>query len=134
VADRQPVDLVAPIELHRPGIGALPLGFCICTVTLAIAATSAAVTGAVHSVPELHIVVRAVPPISSVDPGPGLAAAKPLPSTRGVKPSALPAPSSTCKSLLIVTFAEADFVASTWLVAATTTLAGPPVPYTRRQP
>src|SRR6266436_5088631 len=53
--------------------------------------TSAAVTGAVHSVTELHVVVRAVPAISKTEPGPGVEAAKLLPSTRRVKPLAAPA-------------------------------------------
>src|ERR1700730_4806054 len=53
--------------------------------------TSAAVTGAVHSVTGLHVVVRAVPAISSVEPGPGADPAKLLPSTRSVKPFAAPA-------------------------------------------
>src|SRR6267378_3678136 len=49
-------------------------------------ATSAGVTGAVHSRAEVQVVIRAVPPISIVEAGPGLDAAKPLPSTRSVKP------------------------------------------------
>src|ERR1700737_5054729 len=53
--------------------------------------TSAAVTGAVHSVTELQVVVRALPAISNVEPGPGAEAAKLLPSTRRVKPLAAPA-------------------------------------------
>ena len=42
--------------------------------------TSAAVTGAVHSVAVMQVVVRAVPAIIKIEPGPGLDAANPLPS------------------------------------------------------
>jgi len=38
--------------------------------------TSAAVTGAVHSVTELHVVVRAVPAINKTEPRPGVEAMK----------------------------------------------------------
>lgn len=51
-----------------------PSGFCICTVTLPTVDTSAAVTGAVHSVVELHEVARTTLPISSTDPVPPLPA------------------------------------------------------------
>ena len=53
--------------------------------------TSAVVTGAVHFVTELHMVVRAVRAISKTEPGPGVEAAKLPPSTRRVKPLAAPA-------------------------------------------
>src|SRR5271170_4691319 len=53
-------------------LDSVPTGSCTCTVRLPAAATSAGVTGAVHSVAELHAVVRGVPPTSSTDPGPGL--------------------------------------------------------------
>src|SRR5260370_14728024 len=53
--------------------------------------TSAAVTGAVHSVTKLQVVVRAEPAMSNAEPGPGAEAAKLLPSTRRVKPLAAPA-------------------------------------------
>jgi hypothetical protein len=46
------------------------------------AETSAAVTGAVHSVTELHMVMRGVPAISKTEPGPGVEAAKLPPSTQ----------------------------------------------------
>src|SRR5258707_14820952 len=54
-------------------------------------ATSVGVTGAVHSVTELQVVVRAVPAISRTEPGLGAEAAKLLPSTRSVKPLTAPA-------------------------------------------
>src|SRR5712671_96616 len=54
-------------------------------------ATSTGVTGAVHSVTELQVVVRALPAMSRTEPGPGAEAAKLLPSTRRVKPFAPPA-------------------------------------------
>ena len=66
-------------------------GLRIWTERFPALATSAGVTGAVHSVTELHVVVRAVPAISRTEPGPGADAAKLLPSTRRVKPFALPA-------------------------------------------
>src|SRR5579885_452026 len=69
----------------------VPSGFCACTVMLPALATSAAVTGAAHSRLEEHVVTREVPPISNVEPGPGLEAANPLPSTRKVNPFAAPA-------------------------------------------
>src|SRR6266851_10355569 len=53
--------------------------------------TAAAVTGAVHSVTELHVVVRAVPAINKTEPGPGVEAMKLPPSTRRMKPLAAPA-------------------------------------------
>src|SRR5437879_3555123 len=52
---------------------------------------SAAVTGAVHSVTVLQVVVRGEPAINRTGPGPGEVAAKLLPSTRRVKPLAAPA-------------------------------------------
>src|SRR5712671_4546401 len=66
-------------------------GLRIWTERFPALATSAGVTGAVHSVTELHVVVRAVPAISRTEPGPGADAAKLLPSTRRVKPFAPPA-------------------------------------------
>src|SRR6267378_1752262 len=54
----------------------VPLGFCIWMDKLPATATSAAVTGAVHSSAEVHVVMRAVPPISIADPGPRLDATK----------------------------------------------------------
>src|SRR5256714_13228136 len=69
----------------------LASGFRICTETLPTTATSAGVTGAVHCVTELHVVVRGVPPISNTAPGPGLVGAKLPPSTRSVKPLTPPA-------------------------------------------
>src|SRR5229473_5938712 len=69
----------------------VPFGFCICMDTLPAAATSAAVTGAVHSREEMQVVIRAVPPMSIADPSPGTDAAKPVPSTRNVKPWVAPA-------------------------------------------
>src|ERR1700719_1426285 len=66
-------------------------GLRTCTERLPGFETSAAVTGAVHSVTELHVVVRAVPAMSNVEPGPGEELAKLSPSTRKVKPSAAPA-------------------------------------------
>src|ERR1700687_64700 len=61
------------------------------TERLPNAETSAAVTGAVHSVTDVHVVVRAVPGINKTEPGPGEEAAKLPPSTRSVKPLAAPA-------------------------------------------
>src|SRR5712664_19758 len=57
-------------------------GLRTCTATLPATATSAGATGAIHSVTEVHVVARAVPPISNTEPGPGLAPTKLLPSTR----------------------------------------------------
>src|SRR5579859_313691 len=73
------------------GAEAAPFGFWTCIETLPGIATSVAVTGAVHSWADMHVVVLAVPTMSSVEPGPGLDAAKPLPSTRRVNPCAAPA-------------------------------------------
>src|SRR6266478_4736011 len=55
------------------------------------AETSAEVTGAVHSVTEMQVVVRAAPAINKTEPGPGVEATKLPPSTRRVKPLAAPA-------------------------------------------
>src|SRR6266852_1403598 len=62
-------------------------GLRIWTERLPGAETSAAMTGAVHSVTEL----RVVPAINKTEPGPGVDAAKLPPSTRRVKPLAAPA-------------------------------------------
>src|ERR1700726_1254601 len=66
-------------------------GLRIWTERLPGVETSAAVTGAVHSVTELQVVVRAEPAISRTEPGPEADGAKLLPSTRSVKPLAAPA-------------------------------------------
>src|SRR5258708_25789203 len=69
----------------------VPLGFRICTDKLPGTATSAAVTGVVHSRADVHVVIREGPPISIVEPGPAFEPVKPLHSTRNVKPWAAPA-------------------------------------------
>src|SRR5579859_359360 len=69
----------------------LPSGLRSCTDRFPGTATSATVTGAVHSVTELQLVVRAEPPISSTEPPLGAEMLKLLPSTRRVKPLAAPA-------------------------------------------
>jgi hypothetical protein len=103
----------------------VPFGLRTCTLTFALAATSLAFTGAVHSPTELHVVVRAVPPITSAAPGPGLLAANPLPSTRSVNPLAAPAYTlAGCSAAMfapveIVTLAAPDCVASSELTAST---------------
>src|SRR2546425_5419601 len=66
----------------------VPSGFWIWMETFPAAATSVAVTGAVHSSAEVQFVVRALPAINNTEPGPGLDPVKPLPSTRSVKPCA----------------------------------------------
>ena len=69
------------------------------------------------------LVTRAVLPIRTVDPGPGLLGTKPLPSTCTVKPSSPPAYTlAGCSAKIlscveIVMFALADCVESYWLVA-----------------
>src|SRR5260370_30119803 len=93
--------------------------------TLPVTATSGAGTGAVHFSVEAHVVIRAVPPTSITDPGPGLDAAKPLPSRRSVKPWAAPAYTlDGCSMRMfapveIVTFAMPDCDESSLLMAAT---------------
>src|SRR5260370_11616519 len=90
-----------------------------------VRAPCAAVTGAVHSRVEAHVVIRAFPPTSITDPGPGLDAAKPLPSRRSVKPWAAPAYTlDGCSMRMfapveIVTFAMPDCDESSLLMAAT---------------
>src|SRR5215475_8824590 len=69
----------------------VPSGFCTCTETLPADCVSVGVTGAVHSVAEMQVVVRAVPPIRTAEPDPFELATKPLPSTRKVNPFASPA-------------------------------------------
>src|SRR5579863_2674290 len=66
----------------------VPSGFWTWTETFPAMETSTPDTGAVHCVTAMQVVVRAVPAINKVEPGPGLDAAKPLPSTSSVKPSA----------------------------------------------
>src|SRR5947209_10104940 len=93
--------------------------------TLPAAATSAAVTGAVHSNGEMHVVTRAVPPISIAEPCPVLDGTKPLPSTRSVKPCAAPAYTlEGCNVRMLappemVTFAIPDCEVSSLLMATT---------------
>src|SRR5215469_17011534 len=103
----------------------VPSGFCSWMETIPASATSAAVTGAVHSCVEMHNVVFAVPAMNSVEPGPGLEAAKPLPSTRSVNPCAAPMYTlEGCNVRMfgppaIVTLAEPDWVVSSELMATT---------------
>src|SRR5260370_8622626 len=103
----------------------VPLGFRICTDKLPGTATSAAVTGVVHSRADVHFVIRELPPISIVHPGPGFEAVKPLPSTRSVKPWAAPAYTLDGCTLRmfapveIVTLAMPDCEASSPLMATT---------------
>src|SRR6266403_2019338 len=66
-------------------------GLRIWTERFPALATSAGVTGAVHSVTALHVVVRALPAMTRTELGPGAEAAKLLPSTRRMKPFAPPA-------------------------------------------
>src|SRR5882762_4560901 len=66
-------------------------GLWIWTERFPALATSTGFTGAVHSVTELQVVVRALPAMSRTELGPGAEAAKLLPSTRRVKPFAPPA-------------------------------------------
>jgi len=68
-----------------------PDGLWIWTVTLPVWMTSLLLTGAEQELAEAQVVTRAVPPMRSVEPGPGLAGTKPLPSTVSVKPFAPPA-------------------------------------------
>src|SRR5262249_42533066 len=101
----------------------LPLGLRTCTATLPAADTSPAVTAALHSAALIHVVVRAVPPISNVDPGPGLEGTNPPPSTRNVNPLVPPAYTlAGCSDKMfapveIVTFAAPDCAESSWLIA-----------------
>src|SRR5260221_13934167 len=84
-------EVLGPITVRETLLEVVPSGLRTWTERLRGTDTSAAVTGAVHSVTELHVVVRAVPAISKTEPGPGGEAAKLLPSTRRVKPLAAPA-------------------------------------------
>jgi hypothetical protein len=71
------------------------------------------------------MVVREVPEIKITEPGPGLDAANPLPSTRSVKPST--APTYTLEGCSVrmfapvemVTLARPDCVVSSELIATT---------------
>src|SRR5579859_719534 len=100
-----------------------PFGFCTWTVTLPAACVSLAVTTAVHSFELGHVVVRAVPPISKVDPAPVVVVVNPLPSTRNVNPFASPAYTlAGCNARMsapveIVTFATPDCEVSSALIA-----------------
>jgi len=102
-----------------------PGGFWTCTETFPAIATSAAVTGAVHWRVVEHVVVLAVPPMSIVEPGPGLDGTNPLPSTRSVKPCAAPAYTlEGCRVRIftpveMLTFAAPDCVGSSELMATT---------------
>src|SRR5258707_15268144 len=66
-------------------------GLRIWTERLPAAERSAAVTGTLPSVTELHVVVRAGPAISRAEAGPGADGGKVLPSTRRGKPLGAPA-------------------------------------------
>ena len=69
----------------------VPSGFCICTETDPATATSLALTGARHSVVELHVVARALPAIHTAEPTPEPVGTMPLPSICSVNPCAAPA-------------------------------------------
>src|SRR5580704_233313 len=118
-------DVFGGTTMRETALDFVPSGFSICTETVPAIETSAGASGAVHSVAAMHAVVRAVPPIIRVDPGPGLDAAKPLPATSNVKPSAAPAKTlAGCSErmlapLEIVTFAAPDCVVSSELMATT---------------
>src|ERR1700675_77297 len=69
----------------------VPEGLCIWIEMLPGCTTSVLLAGAEQELTELQVVTRAVPPMSSVEPGPGFERTKPLPSTVSVKPFAPPA-------------------------------------------
>jgi hypothetical protein len=56
----------------------------------------------------MHVVVLVVPAMSNVEPGPGLDAAKPLPSTRKVNPCA--APAYTLEGWRVIIFGPPEMV------------------------
>src|SRR2546426_9808753 len=70
---------------------ATPSGFLIWMERFPAMATSAALSVVVQSELVAHVVVRADPPVTITEPGPGLLAAKPPPCTRSVNPSDAPA-------------------------------------------
>src|SRR6202048_4669262 len=84
-------EALGAITMRGTLLEVVPFGLRTWMETLPGTETSTAVTGAVHSVAELQVVVRAVPAISKTEPGPGMEEAKLLPSTRRVKPLAAPA-------------------------------------------
>jgi hypothetical protein len=69
----------------------LPPGFCSVTLKLAATCKSEEASVVVQADAVLQTVVRALPEIRIVEPGPGLDAAKFAPSTCSVKPPAAPA-------------------------------------------
>src|ERR1700680_4577729 len=74
-------DALGTATTNDTAFDSAPPGFCTCTLTLPASATSAAVTGAIHSCVVLQLVVRAVPPISNTAPVPDVDAANPVPIT-----------------------------------------------------
>src|SRR5882757_9886193 len=91
VSEMSSSEILGAAMIRETLLDALPSGLRIWMERFPALATSAGVTGAVHCVTELQVVVRAVPAISRTEPGPGADAAKLLPSTRRVKPLAPPA-------------------------------------------
>lgn len=108
----------------------VPSGFRAWIVTAPAPATSAGAIVTVHAVALAHVVAREAPPTSSVVPGPGLVGTKSYPLTASVKPFAAPAVTLAGEMPRIAaaevsaTVADADCVASSWLVAVTVTTFG----------
>src|SRR5712691_1845755 len=73
------------------GFDAVPSGFLTWMERFPAMATSAALSVVVQSDLVAQVVVRAAPPATIAEPGPGLLAAKPPPCTRSVNPSDAPA-------------------------------------------
>src|ERR1039458_8076041 len=69
----------------------VPPGFCIQTERLPADCTSAAVSDVVHCVFDAQLVVRGVPAIEMIEPGPGLDNAKLSPDIARMNPPAEPA-------------------------------------------
>ncbi len=101
----------------------VPSGFCASMVAVPAAATSVALIVTEHADELAHVVVRDDPFTRIVVPGPGLVGTKSYPLTASVKPFAAPAVALageiplTATADVSATFADADCVESSWLVA-----------------
>ena len=100
-------------------------GFCTTMLRLAATTRSGAPRGVVQLDGESQTVLRALPPMSREEPGPGLVARKFPPVTRSVNPPAAPAVMlAGCRERIVgcrvmVTAAEAARLISSELVAVT---------------
>src|ERR1700688_4766872 len=106
-----------------------PLGFCTTTLKFEVLARSDELSVTEQFAADWHSVLRVLPAIRTVEPGPELVAVKLAPAILNVKPAA-PAVAlegrsdSTTGPVVMVTVADADLLTSSLLVADTLSVFG----------